>query len=92
MLFRNAARLSVMVENRTVVVGDDYMKWSKHEPAKPGLYWYRHTSKHTPEVVKVTSEGCVFFLGDWRARAVTDLDGVLWGDPVALPEYEKGAA
>jgi hypothetical protein len=68
------------------------MKWSKHEPATPGLYWYRQTSKHIPEVVKLTSEGSVFFLGDWRARAVTELDGALWGDPVTLPESEKGAA
>jgi hypothetical protein len=75
-----------------VAVGTNNVKWSKHQPAKAGLYWYRHTAKHTPEVVKVTSEGSVFFLGDWRARPVTELDGVLWGDPVTLPEWEKGAA
>jgi len=70
----------------------DAMEWTKTPPRAPGLYWYRHrdgrklaNDANAAEPVKMTSDGKVLFVGDWRAHCVEELEQGLWGGHVESP-------
>jgi hypothetical protein len=60
----------------------------KTEPRLPGLYWYRKSPKHPLEVVKLAPDGHVWFIGDWRAQPITDLEQAVWGERLVAPDSE----
>jgi hypothetical protein len=57
------------------------------EPRPPGVYWFQHSPNHPVELVKLTPDGLVWFIGDWRARPVADLgQRAMWGERIVAPE------
>jgi hypothetical protein len=67
------------------------MKWKSTTPQSPGLYWYIHKDAkqldeglNTPEPVKLTSDGRVLFIGDWRGHDPHRLPLGLWGDRITV--------
>jgi hypothetical protein len=65
------------------------MGWTTDAPQQPGFYWYRHRGVNAPEPVKVTADGHVLFIGDWRSHTLLALSGGLWGEPVLVTECDK---
>ncbi len=68
------------------------MEWTKQSPQSPGIYWYQHRDqeKHSkasnrPEPVKLTSDGRILFLGDWRGHVPAELSLGLWGERIEYP-------
>lgn len=61
-------------------------RWKADAPRAPGFYWYKHRGVNSPEPVKITADGHVLFVGDWRVHRPEVLVGALWGDPLVPPE------
>ena len=59
--------------------------WRAEAPQAPGYYWYRHRGVNSPEPVKMTADGFVLFIGDWRSHRPEKLVNGLWGDAVVPP-------
>ncbi len=69
------------------------MNWTTTRPTVPGWYWYKHRDSqkldegsNEPEPVRVTADGRLLFVGDWRGHESRDLPSGLFGDRIEIPK------